>query len=67
MKTATITKTTRYTGVRDTAAQVGCTPGHLSLVLHGRRQPGRQLRRKLERMGIELPTTTTTTATNNLG
>lgn len=50
-----IRRATRIVGLYRAAEQAGCTPSHLSRVLHGERKPGPRLRRKLERMGIELP------------
>ena len=46
---------TRFEGVRATARRIGCTPGHLSLVLHGKRPAGRKMAAKLRRLHVTLP------------
>ena len=43
---------TRCQGVAATARAVGCHPGHLSYIMHGKRKPNDTLRRRLARMGI---------------
>ena len=42
-------------GVSRVARLVGVSQGHLSRVLRGERKPSRELARKLERMGVEIP------------
>jgi len=39
-------------GLNKTARKLGCSKGHLSLVLHGHRTPSKDFARKLRRMGI---------------
>ena len=53
--TSNIKTVTRFEGVRATARQIGCTPGHLSLVLHGKRPAGRKMAAKLRRLHVKLP------------
>ena len=53
--TANIKTVTRFEGVRATARRIGCTPGHLSLVLHGKRPAGRKMVAKLRRLNVKLP------------
>ncbi len=53
--TENIKTVTRFEGVRATARRIGCTPGHLSLVLHGKRPAGRKMAAKLRRLHVTLP------------
>jgi DNA-binding phage protein len=43
---------TRFRGLGKAARELGVSRGHLSYVLHGQRKPGKDLERKLRRMGI---------------
>ncbi|MDD2348288.1 MAG: hypothetical protein PHG74_09200 [Kiritimatiellae bacterium] len=45
---------TLFRGVTRTAKRVGVSQGHLSRVLRGERKAGKELERKLRRMGIRL-------------
>ena len=42
----------RAYGVASIARLVGCHPGHLSYILHGRRKANDDLRRRLKRLGV---------------
>lgn len=44
--------TRRCYGVAATARAIGCHPGHLTYIMHGRRKANETLRRRLARMGI---------------
>jgi transcriptional regulator with XRE-family HTH domain len=44
-----------FRGVTKLARRLGCSQPHLSLVLHGKRVPGKALAAKLRKMGISLP------------
>lgn len=44
-----------FRGVTAAARRLGCSQPHLSLVLHGKRVPGKALAAKLRKMGISLP------------
>lgn len=45
---------TRFRGLGRAARELGVSRGHLSYVLHGQRKPGKDLEKKLRRMGIRL-------------
>ena len=45
---------TRFRGLGRAARELGVSRGHLSDVLHGQRKPGKDLEKKLRRMGIRL-------------
>ena len=47
--------TVRFRGLRETAAEVGCSVFHLREVLNGRRKAGPELEAKLAERGIETP------------
>lgn len=52
-----ITKTTTiYKGLNKAAKKLGVSRTHLSYVLHGQRKAGAELAKKINRLGIELPT-----------
>ena len=44
--------TRRCFGIAATARLIGCHPGHLTYIMHGKRRPNDTLRRRLARMGI---------------
>ena len=44
--------TRRCYGVAATARKIGCHPGHLTYIMHGKRKPNDTLRRRLARLGI---------------
>lgn len=50
----TIKPVTLYRGVTEAARKCGVSQGHLSRVLSGERAPGKELERKLRKMGIRL-------------
>ncbi len=52
MMNQTINPVTLFRGVTRTAKRVGVSQGHLSRVLRGERKAGKELERKLRRMGI---------------
>jgi transcriptional regulator with XRE-family HTH domain len=54
MMNQTIRPVTLFRGVTRTARLVGVSQSHLSRVLHGQRKPGKDLEKKLRRMGIRL-------------
>ena len=57
MKTTVIKETrtvTKFRGVNAAARALGVSRGHLCYVLHGQRVPGKELARKMARMGIRL-------------
>ncbi len=45
---------TRFRGLSAAARDLGVSRGHLSYVLHGQRVPGRELERKLRKLGVEI-------------
>ena len=45
-----------YRGINQAARRLGVSRGHLSFVMHGTRRPGKELARKLSKMGIECGT-----------
>ena len=45
---------TLYRGVSKVARRVGVTQSHLSRVLRGERKAGKELARKLEKLGVKL-------------
>lgn len=50
--TVAIKPVTLYRGVTEAARKCGVSQGHLSRVLSGERTPGKELERKLRKMGI---------------
>jgi len=50
----TIRHVTLFRGVTQAARRVGVSQSHLSRVLRGEREPGRDLERKLRKLGIKL-------------
>jgi hypothetical protein len=50
----TVTTKPRWSGVRRAAKALGCSPAHLTYVLHGQRKPGKELAQKLARMGVHV-------------
>ena len=42
----------RVLGVAAAARRIGCSAGHLSSVLHGKRKANETLRRRLARLGV---------------
>lgn len=42
----------RVQGVAVVARRIGCSPEHLSYVLHGHRKPNEKIRRGLARLGV---------------
>lgn len=52
--TVAIKPVTLYRGVTEAARKCGVSQGHLSRVLSGERVPGKELERKLRKMGIRL-------------
>jgi len=52
--TVAIKPVTLYRGVTKAARKCGVSQGHLSRVLSGERAPGKELERKLRKMGIRL-------------
>lgn len=49
---ASLRPSVRFEGVAEVAKRVGCHPGHLSYVLHGKRKANDKLRRELLALGI---------------
>ena len=47
--------TKRCRGVEAAAKKVGTHPANLSLILHGRREPGKELAKRLKKAGIKWP------------
>ena len=45
----------RFTGVLDIARRVGRSSTTISLILRNKREPGPELRKKLEALGVEIP------------
>ncbi len=54
MMNQTIKPVTLFRGVTRTAKRVGVSQGHLSRVLRGERKAGKELERKLRRLGIRM-------------
>ncbi len=50
----------RYQGVRAMAREIGCSPAHLSFVLHGDRMASPKLAAALRERGVSVPSLTTT-------
>ena len=48
------TTITRWKGVKRAAEEIGCSKAHLYYVLNGKRYPGREMARKLARMGVRI-------------
>ena len=42
-----------WSGVRQAAKNLGCTPAHLSMVLNGRRRPGKVMAERLKKLGVK--------------
>ena len=42
----------RFSGVNQAAKALGCSPTHLTYILHGQRKPGPKLAAKMNRLGI---------------
>ena len=47
-----VRQVTRAVGLNETARRLGCSRGHLSMVVHGKRQAGKALAAKLRRLGV---------------
>lgn len=54
MSQAMIKQGVSYRGVSEVARRVRCSQSHLSRVLRGERKPGKELAKKLARMGVDV-------------
>ncbi|MCK9468158.1 MAG: helix-turn-helix domain-containing protein [Porticoccaceae bacterium] len=58
-KDYTITREYQLRGINRAARELRVSPGHLSRVIRGERTPGKELARKLQRLGIHYETADT--------